>query len=344
MPIGHGKLDEFPEDVVVALLQNDSDIPYQQRRLIYAGVRDAFSEVDNLVRKASVLNTQSDTSNNVCYTGINTFLFSTQFTRVCRVAELTGNNVCYTGINTFLLCATTYVDPPFTPRQMQQVVSAAMRYSFIDRKIWFILLKQEEVASLVFRKLIDIDEANIHDYFNFLLKKQFIDDWKIDVWFLAEYLRKANKIPVIWTGICKFVGEYGKDMWTKIKNNEENNPCWPEDVIDGLVAMSDVFEETKRIPSCVEKQKELPTEGNTEQVINDSDYICYLKGEIGAFKDIISHINHGIPYISRPSIKDVIVECEKRINACLIKIDSLQKNKRTIDQMTNPKSEYADST
>ena len=79
LPVGHGRLEEFPEDVVIALLQ-DENLDRDQLRAVVLGWRDAHHEVQSVFADPEFEPDQQKRA-----------ALAKTFTRVFRVAEATGH-------------------------------------------------------------------------------------------------------------------------------------------------------------------------------------------------------------------------------------------------------------
>ncbi len=222
VPLGHGKVEEFPEDVVIALLQ-DKAIAGEWRKAVARGWTQARYAVQ-VVLEPPELEPDDEKRQSL----------QEPFTRVFRVAELTSHPLLRNGVRSAL--PLVVATPSYaTVRQVQQVVAAAIAYpDEVDRETWIRALHtREEIAAFAFRMLLVIDRhaaSKITDHFTCLLERQFVDGWNLDVWFLGEYVRTAGMMEAIRQGIERFLTKH-PEKWADVLLNCNGNPCWPNDVV-----------------------------------------------------------------------------------------------------------------
>ncbi|MFP4500939.1 MAG: hypothetical protein ACLFTT_08065 [Candidatus Hydrogenedentota bacterium] len=229
LPVGGGPLDEYPEDAVVALLEPQTCVREDFRHGVARGWNDARREVEPILTDRFLEHDDRER-------------LGQPFSRVFRVASVSESDLLREGVRAALPLV---VGPNTlaTPSQVQDVIAAAMGYSDeADRATWIKALEQEDIAGYAFRMLITLS-ANATDdlagYLKKLITRQFVGGWKIDVWFLGEYLvtalGKAEAEDIIRRAILGFIEEYpGK--WAEIRHKPVDNPCWPEDVIKQIAS------------------------------------------------------------------------------------------------------------
>ena len=225
VPVGHGKVEEFPEDVVIALLQDEA-VTQEQHRAVARGWTQARYAVQ-VVLEPPELEPDCEKRQSL----------QEPFTRVFRVAELTGHPLLRSGVRSAL--PLVVATPSYaTARQVQQVVAAAIAYpDEVDRETWARALHtREEIVAFAFRMLLVLDrrdESRIAEHFACVLEKQFVERWNLDAWFLGEFIRTAGMTDSIRRGVEQFLAKH-PDKWADVLLNRNGNPCWPDDVVEQI--------------------------------------------------------------------------------------------------------------
>lgn len=216
--IGYGRMDEFPEDVLIALL-TDVDLAELSQKGVASGWNAALSEVQRLLRDPLLSPQEAEE-------------LQRPFARVFRVAELSGHPLLRDGVRSVLPMVLSETRRA-SALQAQQVVAAALAYEpdEADRTEWErALRKHPEVAGFAFRTLLTLggQPRRISNYFEEIVQRQFQDGWGLDTWFLAEYVVSACGAEPIVDALAR-IAQRNRKLWERIKTESEGNPCWSEE-------------------------------------------------------------------------------------------------------------------
>ena len=215
-PVGYGRGEEYPEDVVVALLE-DEGLADSARQAVVDGWDEACKEVGALLYSPLDEARREE--------------LRRPFTRVFRVPALTGHPALGRRVRSALLPALGE-DSLLTARQIQQVVMAAMAYpDRVARGTWHDALRQRpEVAAYAFRMLLDLDKDRpdqIAEHFLELLRKQFVEHEDLDCGFLAASVPRAlGTDKPLRKALSAFRHKY-PDQCAGLRADLRANPCWP---------------------------------------------------------------------------------------------------------------------
>jgi hypothetical protein len=239
MPVGNSRIEEFPEDVVLALLQ-DKSLPKSLIGAAADGWRDARWKVQ------AVLDDPQRQPDEVKRAAL-----AKAFTRVFRVAEISAHNLLRDDVISALRPA--LYGTHLTQRQVQQVVAAATRFADeLDRKTWEKLLQplpagKPEVVTYAFRVLLQLDKDSsfkLAEHFTNVLERQLVDEWPIDCGILAGLLEKTGKSDAIRLGTIQFLGEHPDSRPAILERHSD--PCWAV-----IVAVASVGVEQKEVRQSV---------------------------------------------------------------------------------------------
>jgi len=181
--IGHRE-DEMPEDVVIALL--DNDIPLVKHAVAKGWVL-ALEEAECQIQGAH---------NDI-------LSLNKAFRRIFSVAELTGCSLIRYDVWKWF--ARIEDNIPDLWNWQQNVAAAALSFPIRENhlSLWLQLLDNAEVASYAFRAILKANLSNeaIATHLFTLFKRQYQEGWKIDCWFLLEYVKNDEVYNELFTQI-----------------------------------------------------------------------------------------------------------------------------------------------
>ncbi|NQU76097.1 MAG: hypothetical protein HQ546_07290 [Planctomycetes bacterium] len=212
-----GKTDEHPEDVIVTLLNAPTLLEDWWREAVVAGWGEARRLVDPVLENLPCVSVPSGE-------------FGDAFARVFRVAERTGHERLRNGVFSDLQLAIGH--PDTSQIYFQQVVAAASVYEprESDRALWEPALEIEDIAAYAFQSLIRIGSARnqISEFLERLIQHQFVDEWDISVFFIAEFATTAFGADLDIVAALRKTRAKNLSLWQQIKQIGPQDPCWSD--------------------------------------------------------------------------------------------------------------------
>jgi len=234
MPLAGGKGDEYPEDVICALLQ-DEELPEERKVAVASGWNAALGEVERLLRDPGLEYVPSERE-----------ALAEPFERVFRVAEMTGHPLLESGVMRSALPLAVDPETRASTLQVQQVVAAARAFPArsADREVWLEAMRgNPDIAGYAFLALLDLDEeepGRVVAHVLELMARRYLDGWDLDVWYLTEFVRARLGPGPIETAMLLFSRRY-PEVWLEASLNSQDDPCWPHEADSQLAKLSEAM-------------------------------------------------------------------------------------------------------